>query len=130
MRKLLAAGSLVVLSLSMSPAIGGESAAINGMSHQHPADQDFSFVCAKVRGPAGRYIATIDGPAVREPMKSFRLRGTSLGKKKVTFIIEAAGEYTVTLRKASRERILDTKSYNVPAPPPNGAALGPFRCKR
>jgi hypothetical protein len=54
------------------------------------------------------------------------------GIKKVTFAIYVAKRYFVDFHKARRNgtpgEFLETKTYVVPPPPPDGAAVGPFPC--
>jgi hypothetical protein len=129
MRKLVAIGfvsALVIGSIWMAPSVGAATR-ITGMSHTHPEGESFSYVCAKVKGRVGtRFVAMATGPAVVNDTVRFKM--PQKGVKKVVFEIEAAGEYTVKVRRANRNRVLASESYDVPSPPPGGAAQGPFPC--
>ena len=111
----------------VEPAIGSKSHRITALSHEHPKGESFSYFCGKLKGRAGkRYKVEADGPAViSEPMK-FKMPKS--GTKKVTFEIEAPGTYTMILMSAATGHVYDTESYEVPSPPPGGAAMGPFAC--
>jgi hypothetical protein len=118
-------GSLVFI----SPAGSGQlRQGIARLSHTHPEGENYSFFCGDVRGVPGRkYIAKAEGPAVPYPTKRFTM-GDS-GRKIVRFRIEAPGEHTFILKRARRRGNLESRSYNVPPPPPDGDALGPFQCR-
>lgn len=131
MRRLLAGTivcGLVALMMAITPALAAGTS-IRGLSHTHPEGENFSYFCGKIKGtPGTRYIAKASGPAVVDDTVRFKMG--SKGVRKVVFEIEAAGEYTLKVRKASRQRILDQDSYMVPPPPPGGDAEGPFPCVR
>ena len=129
-RKLLSGliiSGLVLAMMAITPTLTA-AARITAMSHTHPEGENFSYVCAKVKGrPGTRYVAKAEGPAVLDGTVRFKM-GQS-GVRKVTFEIEAAGDYTVKVRRASRDRVLAKDTYSVPPPPPDGAAQGPFDCR-
>ena len=124
---------LLVASLTVlipGPASGGGALGprIAGLSHEHPTGQNFSYLCGKFRGVAGRrYLAIAAGPGLMDdPKVKFQL--PSNGPGRVEWAIDSPGMYTVKMRRPGSTRILDRASYSVPAPPPEGAAVGPFRC--
>lgn len=109
-----------------SPALARKAkATIEGMSHTHPEGLDYSYVCAKIKGKAGRRLTvTATGPAVSDDPITFKARR---GVRTVSFEIEAAGPYTITVTNPSG-KVLDSETYTVPPPPPGGPAQGPFPC--
>lgn len=109
------------------PGFGSARHKIVALSHEHPEGENFSYFCGKLKGKAGkRYKVDAEGPAVTSGPVKFRMPKS--GTKKVTFEIEAAGTYTMVMMNTSETRVYDEKSYDVPPPPPDGAAMGPFDC--
>jgi len=112
---------------TVRPAIGAKRHKIVQLSHEHPEGESFSYFCGKLKGkPDKRYRVEAEGPAVTSGPVKFRMPKS--GAKKVTFEIEAAGTYTMIMMNTSETRVYDEKSYDVPSPPPGGAAMGPFAC--
>ena len=125
---LICALAVLVAAASMSAfqALGAEPR-ITGTSHQHPEDQDYSFVCAKSAGKPGVYYKMrVKGPTYPSGMTK-RFKMPDNGRKKTTFVIDVPGEYNFRFRRG--DNTLDRASYTVPAPPPpEENEVGPFPC--
>lgn len=118
----------VVAMLSLAGSAGGSGSAarsfrIIAMSHTHPAGQDYSLVCARIRTKTrGAKTAKVTARGDAGVIGTRTIRAKRNETRLVAFKINMPGRYTFKLKQGANTSY---KSYTVPAPDP---AIGPFPC--